>query len=94
MAIGFDALNAHSIHHADLSGTFRCDRPGHGAIPAAYVSMIGVDSRDQRRGYGDYASGYVLGDLDQGEVAADLGLRGQVKATTDAGEVTLGTRAG
>lgn len=27
-------------------------RPGHGSIPAVYISMIGVDTRFARRGYG------------------------------------------
>lgn len=50
--IGFYALNAHSVHYTDLPEKFRRDRPGHGIIPAAYISMIGVDSRYQGRGYG------------------------------------------
>lgn len=50
--VGFYALNAHSIHYADLPEKFKRDRPGHGTIPAAYISMIGVDSRYQGRGYG------------------------------------------
>ena len=50
--VGFYALNAHSIHYADLPEKFKRDRPGHGIIPAAYISMIGVDSRYQGRGYG------------------------------------------
>ncbi|PTD25608.1 GNAT family N-acetyltransferase [Sphingomonas fennica] len=50
--IGFYALNAHSIHYADLPEKFKRDRPGHGTIPAAYISMIGVDRRYQGRGYG------------------------------------------
>lgn len=50
--IGFYALNAHSIHYADLPEKFKRDRPGHGTIPAAYISMIGVDSRYQGQGYG------------------------------------------
>ncbi|WP_226632680.1 GNAT family N-acetyltransferase [Novosphingobium profundi] len=50
--VGFYALNAHSIHYANLPEKFRRDRPGHGTIPAAFISMIGVDSRYQGRGYG------------------------------------------
>lgn len=50
--LGFYALNAHSIHYADLPEKFKRDRPGHGTIPAAFISMIGVDSRYQGRGYG------------------------------------------
>lgn len=30
--IGFFALNAHSIHYADLPEKFKSDRPGHGTI--------------------------------------------------------------
>ncbi|MCJ2183574.1 GNAT family N-acetyltransferase [Novosphingobium sp. 1949] len=50
--IGFYALNAHSIHYANLPETFKRDRPGHGTIPAAFISMIGVDSHYQGQGYG------------------------------------------
>ncbi|NLR71927.1 GNAT family N-acetyltransferase [Novosphingobium sp. ERN07] len=50
--IGFYAANAHAVHYTDLPDTFRRGRPGHGHIPAAYISMIGVDQRHQRKGYG------------------------------------------
>lgn len=50
--IGFYALNAHAINYAELPDRFARGRPGHGVIPAAYISMIGVDSRFQGRGYG------------------------------------------
>lgn len=50
--VGFYALNAHSIYYADLPEKFKRDRPGHGTIPAAFISMIGVNSRYQGRGYG------------------------------------------
>ena len=50
--IGFYATNAHAVHYAELPDPFRRDRPGHGIIPAAHISMIGVDSRYQGRGFG------------------------------------------
>ena len=50
--IGFYATNAHSIHYTDLPDTFRCNRSGHGYIPAAYIAMIGVDLRHQGKGFG------------------------------------------
>ena len=50
--VGFYALNAHSIHYTDLPEKFKRNRPGHGTIPAAFISMIGVDSRYQGKGYG------------------------------------------
>lgn len=50
--IGFYALNAHAIDYTDLPEKFARTRPSHGAIPAAYISMIGVDSRYQGKGYG------------------------------------------
>lgn len=49
---GFYALNAHAIDVVTLPGKYARTRPGHGNIPAAYISMIGVDSRYQRRGFG------------------------------------------
>lgn len=50
--IGFYALNAHAIDYAELPTNFARTRPGHGVIPAAYISMIGVDARHQGQGYG------------------------------------------
>lgn len=50
--IGFYALNAHAIDYAELPPRYARTRPGHGSIPAAYISMIGVDARHQGHGYG------------------------------------------
>lgn len=50
--IGFYATNAHAIDYTELPERFARNRPAHGSIPAAYISMIGVDSRFQGRGYG------------------------------------------
>lgn len=50
--IGFYALNAHAVDYAELPAKFAKSRPGHGSIPAAYISMIGVDKRFQGKGYG------------------------------------------
>ena len=50
--IGFYALNAHSVDYTDLPKKFARTRPGHGGIPAAYLSMIGVDLRFAGHGYG------------------------------------------
>jgi ribosomal protein S18 acetylase RimI-like enzyme len=50
--IGFYALNAHAVSFADLPPKFARTRPSHGNIPAAYISMIGVDQRFAGRGYG------------------------------------------
>ena len=50
--IGFYAVNAHAIDYTDLPGRFARHRPSHGTIPAAYISMIGVDTRFQGQGYG------------------------------------------
>ena len=50
--IGFYALNAHAVDYQDLPATFERNRPGHGRIPAAYISMIGRDVRFAGGGYG------------------------------------------
>lgn len=50
--LGFYALNAHAIDYAQLPPRFARSRPGHGAIPAAFIAMIGVDARHQGHGYG------------------------------------------
>lgn len=50
--IGFYALNAHSIDYAELPAKYARTRPGHGIIPASYISMIGVDQRFAGNGFG------------------------------------------
>jgi ribosomal protein S18 acetylase RimI-like enzyme len=50
--IGFYALNAHAVDYSELPARYARSRPGHGSIPAAYISMIGVDERFQKRGFG------------------------------------------
>ena len=50
--IGFYAINAHKIDYTELPPKYARDRPGHGAIPAVYISMIGVDVRFRGQGYG------------------------------------------
>lgn len=50
--IGFYALNAHAVDYRDLPPKYARTRPGHGSIPAAYLSMIGVDARHAGHGYG------------------------------------------
>lgn len=43
--IGFYAINAHAMRYDDLPPAYARRRPGHGYIPAAYISMIGRDKR-------------------------------------------------
>lgn len=50
--IGFYALNAHSVDFTELPSRYARTRPSNGAIPAAFISMIGVDQRYAARGYG------------------------------------------
>ncbi|CAL4870025.1 hypothetical protein MMA231_04323 (plasmid) [Asticcacaulis sp. MM231] len=49
---GFYALNAHSISYENLPPKYARTRPGHGNIPAAYISMIGRDIRFKGSGLG------------------------------------------
>ncbi|HEX6860166.1 MAG TPA: GNAT family N-acetyltransferase [Caulobacteraceae bacterium] len=49
---GFYALNAHAVDYAELPPKYARTRPGHGQIPAAYLSMIGVDHRFAGKGFG------------------------------------------
>lgn len=50
--VGYYALNAHAVDYQDLPTKYARTRPGHGSIPAAYLSMIGVDKRYAGYGYG------------------------------------------
>lgn len=42
---GFYAMNAHAVHYADLPNRYKRTAPGHGSIPAVYISMICRDVR-------------------------------------------------
>ena len=50
--IGFYAINAHKVDYTELPSKYARVRPGHGSIPAIYISMIGVDVRFAGNGYG------------------------------------------
>lgn len=50
--VGFYTLNAHAIDYRELPPSFARLRPAHGSIPAAFLSMIAVDRRFRRQGYG------------------------------------------
>lgn len=50
--IGFYAINAHAIEYTQLPEKYARNRPGHGNIPAAYISMIGRDVRYSKGGFG------------------------------------------
>lgn len=42
---GFYAMNAHAAHYEELPNKYKRGAPGHGLIPAVYISMIGRDLR-------------------------------------------------
>ncbi|KUM24541.1 hypothetical protein AU467_29640 [Mesorhizobium loti] len=50
--IGFYAINSHAVDYSELPHKYARTRPGHGSIPAAYLSMMGVDLRFAGHGYG------------------------------------------
>lgn len=50
--IGFYAINAHAIHYEELPKKYARNRPSHGNIPAAYISMIGRDEKCKSQNYG------------------------------------------
>ncbi|OAN58626.1 GNAT family N-acetyltransferase [Sphingobium sp. TCM1] len=50
--LGFYAQNASAIEYQELPARYAKTRPGHGEIPAVFISMIGVDRRVQGKGLG------------------------------------------
>jgi len=48
--MGFYALNAHAVEYGNLPPKYARTRPGHGQIPAFYISMIGVAPVDELEG--------------------------------------------
>jgi len=50
--MGFYAINAHAVSYEALPPRYARTRPAHGAIPAAFISMIGRDRRYRNQGFG------------------------------------------
>lgn len=50
---GFYAMNAHAVHYSDLPNRYKRTAPGHGSVPAVYISMIGRDVRYRGQGIGE-----------------------------------------
>ncbi|WP_246194844.1 GNAT family N-acetyltransferase [Allochromatium palmeri] len=50
--MGFYAINAHAVSYEALPPRYARARPAHGAIPAAFISMIGRDQRYRNQGFG------------------------------------------
>lgn len=50
--IGYYAINAHAVDMLDLPDNLRRNAPSHEKIPAAYLSIVGVDRRFQGQGLG------------------------------------------
>lgn len=67
--VGYYALNSHSLdlpETAELPKRLRRNAPRHGAVPAAYLSMVGVDGTRQGRGLGRF----LIADAFQSVLAA------------------------
>ncbi len=50
--LGYHAINAHAVEAEALPAAFSRRTPGHGYVPAAYLSIVGVDLSVQGRGLG------------------------------------------
>ena len=88
--MGFYAINAHSIDYRDLPAGFARTRPGHGTIPAAYISMIGRDRRYAGGGYGADLLADALTRL--GRASETLGLAVVVLDVLDCGDAARTAR--
>jgi GNAT superfamily N-acetyltransferase len=88
--IGFYALNAHVVDYTDLPPRYARTRPRHGGIPAAYISMIGVDQRCSGNGFG----GVLLADalIQIARAAEAIGIAVAVLDILDCGDPNLVAR--
>lgn len=84
---GFYALNAHSVDYENLPKKYAGTRPGHGRIPAVYISMIGVDERFSGHDYG----GDLLVDalISIALVSAEIGFSVVILDVLDCGDTAL-----
>lgn len=82
--IGFYAINTHSLHYSELPAEFAKDRPGHGMIPAVYLSMIGRNTRFKGKEYG---SKLLLDCLTRiGRASTEVGIKLVVLDVMDCGD--------
>lgn len=88
--IGFYAVNAHAVDYRDLPSKYARTRPGHGSIPAAYISMIGVDKRHAGHGYGGDLLADALTRI--AAVADDIGIAVVMLDVLDDGNADLVAR--
>ena len=82
--IGFYALNAHAVDYQELPRQYARNRPGHGAIPAAYIAMIGRDRRYAGQGFGGDLLVDALRRIDR--AAAALGIAVVMLDVLDCGD--------
>lgn len=82
--VGFYALNGHSIGYEELPKRYARDRPSNGAIPAAYISIIGVDGDHQGKGHGGILLVDALKRL--AKASQDLGLAVVLLDVLDCGD--------
>ena len=85
--IGFYAINAHAVAHTDLPARSAKTRPGHWQIPAAYLSMIGVDTKFAGKGYGGDLLIDVLSRI--ARAADDIGIAVVMLDVLDCGNAEL-----
>lgn len=81
--VGFYATNMHAVHFGELPPKYKRTAPRDGHIPAAYFSIVGVDTRYQGQGYG----GILLADaLKRFVRAANLGIAIVILDVFDCGD--------
>ena len=69
--VGFYGINMHSVVAEDMPKALAKKAPRHGVLPAAFISMIGVDQTMQGKGLGSALLADALSRI--GRVSDDIG---------------------
>lgn len=69
--VGFYGINMHSVVAEDMPKALAKKAPRHGVLPAAFISMIGVDQAMQGKGLGSALLADALSRI--GRVSDDIG---------------------
>ncbi|OOY10898.1 GNAT family N-acetyltransferase [Thioclava marina] len=69
--LGFYAINMHSVMAAEMPASLARKALGHGVLPAAFISMIGVDLSMQGQGLGSALLADALSRI--GRVSEEIG---------------------
>ena len=88
--LGFYGINMHAVVAEDMPDELTKKAPRHGMLPAAFISMIGVDQTMQGKGLGSALLADALSRI--GRVSDEIGTSAVLLDVFDCGELEIVAR--